>query len=93
MNIYTASTLIQLTGSFVSTATGSAVVPSTVVCRVTDPTGLITDISSTVTNPSTGVYNATYTPLLLGMYQYEFIGSGSVQVAHAGQFLVNQVPF
>ena len=90
---YTADTLIQLSASFTAIGTNTLIDPTSVTCRIEDPVGNIIDVSNYVQNPSLGVYTVTYTPLLRGVYRYEFIGSGSVQVAQIGRFTVNQVPF
>lgn len=94
MNSYTLNNMIQLTGVFTVVGTGAAATPTTVVCRITDPNGAVTDISGSVSNPTAGTYTAIYTPTAItGVYQYEFIGSGAVVSAGVQKFLVNQATF
>lgn len=93
MNTYTANTLIALTGMFTQTANGNAIAPTSVICRITDPSGTVTDLSTSLTNPLTGIYTANYLASLVGIYTYEFIGTGSAQVSGLSQFFIAKATF
>jgi hypothetical protein len=55
--------------------------------------GRPTDVSASITNPSAGTYVANYVPSLVGIYTYEFIGTGGVQVSGLNQFFVAKATF
>lgn len=93
MNLYTAGNEIKLTCVFTVKATGAAVDPTTVTAKVRKPDGTVDDLSGSVTKTATGNYWAPYTPDAVGVYQYEWSGSGSVEAAYIGKFFVTQQPF
>ena len=93
MNNYTLGTLVQLTANFTQTSNSAPIVPTTVTCKIKDPNGVVTDISNSISSPSTGEYVATYLPSMLGIFSYEFIGTGSAEAASIGTFNVNAQTF
>jgi uncharacterized phiE125 gp8 family phage protein len=60
---------------------------TTVVCTVTLPDG--TTATPDVTNVSTGVYDAPYTPTMLGRYLHLWASTGTNKAALPEAFLVN----
>lgn len=80
---------IKLTANFVDT-NNSAVDPTTVVCKVMDPTGAVTTPS--VTKNSTGSYSAVVNIGLAanqaGKWYYRFEGTGSNPATHESMFVV-----
>lgn len=82
-NSYAVGTLVTLTGTFKDLA-GTLTDPSTVECEVKTPDGEVTALS--VTRVSLGVYNATFTPVLIGGHSYKFQGTGACQVAAFSSF-------
>jgi hypothetical protein len=67
--------------------------PTAVTAKVKKPDGTVVDITSTVIKQSTGVYRADYLPVDVGIYEYEFIGTGSVQVPGVKTFEVRSEAF
>ena len=67
--------------------------PTTVVCKVRDPAGVIT--TPVITNDSTGIYHADYaTSLALqGTWYVRFEGTGAVVAADERSFVVDVSAF
>lgn len=93
MNKYTTGTLIELTASFALASNGNPENPTTIVCKVRDPAAVEHDVSSTITEISTGNYTATFLPALTGEHTYEWIGTGAVQAAGLNKFSVEYATF
>lgn len=93
INHYTANTLIRVKVEVDEVTNGSPIDPTTVQLKMNLPNGQIVDLSSSISNDSVGVYHADYLPALVGLYQYEWIGTGAAQVASIGSFLVDQAVF
>lgn len=85
--------LLNLSGTFTAVAGGAYVDPTTVTCRVKLPNGMVSDISSSVTKSGIGQYTAQYLPAMIGQHAYEYIGTGAVQAAQLGYFVVSPATF
>jgi hypothetical protein len=83
--------LVQLTAVFSNAATGQAVSPTTVVITVRDPNGNLS--TPAVQNPSTGVYQASVSITIPGMWQYKATGTGAAQAQEWDSFSVPNPPF
>lgn len=88
MTTYTVSTLIRL--SIAVTDPTGAPIDATMSLKIKDPTDAVTDVTGSITHDGTGLYHADYPPLMVGLYQYEWIGTGAAQVSAVSSFLVNQ---
>jgi hypothetical protein len=88
---YNAQTLIRLTT--VVTVASVLADPTAMTCKVIAPDGTVSDITASIVKDSAGNYHADYLPLEVGAYQYEWIGTGSVQVSGVRTFIVNQGMF
>ena len=75
---YVQGEVARLEASFVDAA-GDPANPTSVVCSLRDPSGVVTHPATT--NPSVGSYLAQIdtTSLAVGRYRYEFAGTGAVQ--------------
>lgn len=86
-NTYQSGSSIVLTGTFKNP---SAVLtdPTVVVCKVRTPGRTLA--TPTPINTSTGVWAATYSLLDAdhGTYHYRFEGTGAIQAAAEGSFIV-----
>lgn len=67
-------------------STGAAVDPTTVVLTVTLPDA--TTATPSVTHSGTGVYTASYTPAVTGLFRYKWVGTGANPVGQPGTFMV-----
>lgn len=92
MNSYTVGTLVTLQAAFVNSG-GVPSDPSSVTCRVQNPDGSITDLTTSVVRVSAGVYTAAFLTAMYGIHQYEFIGGGVVVAANVNKFFVNETTF
>jgi len=92
MNTYTAGDLLTLSVAFTNNA-GVPMAPTTVTLRVQTPDYVITDLSGTIVPGTTGNYSALFSAVQVGVHQYEWIGTGAVQVTVVDLFLVNQAQF
>jgi hypothetical protein len=93
MNSYTQNSTVRLSVAITNTTTNTPVDPTAVTLKVELPDGTILDISSTLQHPSAGNYYADYIPVVVGVYRYEFLGSGSAVVSSVGMFNVDQATF
>jgi hypothetical protein len=92
MNFYTQGTLIQVSIAL-TTPTGALIDAQNLAFRVKSPSGVVTDYSSAILNPSTGNYTCAVLADQIGLFQYEWLATGTVQASAVGQFLVNQGTF
>jgi hypothetical protein len=92
-NSYQAGNLVRLTMVATNTADGSLLTPQTIDIKVKDPSGVITDLASSVVNDSPGNYHADFTPSLVGVYTYEWICSGNMTAAAIRDFYVRTATF
>lgn len=76
-NYYTLNQLVHLTAAF--TVSGTATDPTTVVCKVKDPSGAITTPSAV--KDSTGNYHYDVAATISGRYYYRFEGTGTCQAS------------
>lgn len=88
---YNAQTLVRLTVAV--TVAAAPTDPTAITCKVTPPDGNVVDLTSAVVKDSVGNYHADYLPQQVGAYQYEWIGTGAVQVSGVRTFIVNQGTF
>jgi len=93
MNSYTANSTVRISVAITNTTTNTPVDPTTITLKIRTPDGTITDISSTVVHASVGNYYADYIPTVVGVFQYEFLGTGAAVVSAVGLFQVNQATF
>lgn len=91
MNYYTQGSLVRMTCAVLVGTTPTN--PTTIDFRITMPDGVVTDLSSSIVNDSTGNYHADYITTQVGLHQYEWIGTGAAQVSQVSQFLVSQATF
>lgn len=92
VNSYTANSLIKLAVSLRDLADMLVDSPS-MQLKIMTPDGLVTDWSSGIVHPSLGKYYMNYPTGQLGLYQYEWISTGFINVTAVGKFLVNQGVF
>lgn len=92
MNSYTSNNAIRLAVIVTASAGGQPIDPTSIRLDMEDPSGAITDLSSTIVKDSVGNYHADYTPLLVGVYLYSWIGTGAAIFATNGKFNVTQAP-
>lgn len=80
---------VILTATFTTTVAGvdTPTNPTVVVCTVEAPDGTITTINNP-TNPSVGVFEATFTPVVSGEHWYRFVGTGAAKAAGERSFSV-----
>jgi hypothetical protein len=91
--LYTAGTLVTVTGTFMDT-TDALADPTTVVLKYSQAgTTVVTTVTPALI--STGVYSADIDTTGFGTVQvlYEFIGTGAVQVSGVGEFDTEALPF
>jgi len=94
MNSYTTNTLIQLNFGVATNAVPPVPVdPSVISAKVEAPDGTVTDLSSQIVRDDVGQYHVTFLTTETGLYQYECICTGNVQVAGKNQFLVTEATF
>jgi len=86
MNTYTIGTEIFLTANFSNGDNPTA--PSVITCKIKLPNNKIIDLSSNLSTPATGVYVTTFVPSWIGIYTYEWIASGNVNIVANGQLEV-----
>lgn len=89
MNTYDIGDLVRLTGTFTD-ATGALADPTVVLAEVRPYVDGVygTVVPITPVRESTGVYHADYSPATAGAYLYRIEGTGAVQQAAEGAFLV-----
>lgn len=90
MNEYTAGNLIRITVAFTAVTPAAPIDPTTVVLNLKSPDGTVQVLTQSIVRDSLGQYHADFLPTQVGVHIYEWEGSGVVQVASLGQFLVSQ---
>ena len=88
-NTYTLGTQITLTATFTDAA-GVLTNPTSTTAKIRLPDGSQTALTPLV-NGSTGVFTFAYTPLSVGLYIYQFAGTGAVVVAGESTFLIHSI--
>jgi hypothetical protein len=94
MGTYFAGQTVVLTVTFINTATGAPIAPSTVELRVLNPS--MTEFDTTTagfTNPSTGVYTLNVPVFVAGTWVYRWLATGTFNAASEGSFQVSPSPF
>lgn len=91
MNQYAVGTLVRLTASI--SVASTPINPTMIKMRVINPDQTITDLSSGIVNDSAGNFHVDLVPASIGLYQYQWVCTGNVQVTNTDQFLVNQGEF
>jgi hypothetical protein len=88
--------LVRITGSL-TTADGTPVDPTALVCKVKGPDGALTTYTYGATTfpirTGAGVYYVEVTPTLPGEYAYRFASTGTGQAADEGRFIVKESAF
>ena len=94
MNSYDKGDLVRLTATFTNSA-GVATDPTTVTCRVKSPTTttVYTYNPGTVLKDSTGVYHLDVSASAVGQWYYRWEGTGAVEQADEGTFVVEASAF
>lgn len=92
MNSYTNDNLIQF-GTTITDLSGNPTNASQLTFKVKTPDGVVADYSSTVQNTGIGTYTAQFFAVQVGLHQYEWVASGTVEAAQVSQFLVSQAVF
>ena len=85
---------VRVKGTFTN-STSALVDPTTIVLAIRPPTGVVTTFSgsTTVTNPSTGIYQYDYSPSSEGTHEYWWKGIGTnVTVIEASEFVAHYTP-
>lgn len=97
-NVYTAGTLVRVTGTLTVTATGTALDPDAVTVayrRLADETNttLVYGTDAELVKSATGVYYVDIDADTAGMWVYRFASTGDGQAAQEGAFLVEASKF
>jgi hypothetical protein len=92
MNSYTNDNLIQF-GTTITDLSGNPSNASQLTFKVKTPDLVVTDLSSTIANVGVGQYTAQFYATQVGLHQYEWVASGTVEAAQVSQFLVDQAVF
>lgn len=72
----------------VYTVNGAPTNPTAAVCKVAQPDG--SEVTVTVAQISTGVYEGTFTPTQSGQHWYRFTGTGAAKAAGESYFQVRK---
>lgn len=95
MNVYTVGTQIRLTATF-SDANTTPADPTVVTCEVQcrpDADGTIYSYPATISKSGTGVYYVDVTPTREAIWDYRWVGTGTVAAAGEGSFDVEDSRF
>ncbi len=96
MNIYDVGDKVRLTATFTNAA-GTATDPTTVTCIVQLRPGLYrstyTYAGATITKSGTGVYYVDVTVDREGIWDYRWVGTGTVVAADEGSFNIPDSQF
>lgn len=90
MNDYTAGNLIRITVAFTAVLNTALIDPTTVILNLKSPDGTVQSLQGAIVKDAVGQYHADVLPTQVGLHIYEWEGTGVVQVASLGQFLVSQ---
>lgn len=85
MNQYTVGQSVQLKGTF-KDVSGNPFDPAQVKLWVRLPDGTVSDLSSSITKVSIGIYTNIFTPALNGLYEYHWEGDGVTDAANECSF-------
>ena len=88
MNKYIIYNLVRVYTAITQSVGGAFVDPTTVTLYMKTPDGVITNISSSIVKDSVGNYHADYLPTQFGIFTYQWLGSGVVEVCDIRQFQV-----
>lgn len=91
MDSYPLGNEMTISVTFADATTKVPTNPTNVACLVLDPCG--NETSVVPTNPTTGVFQALYTPLVAGIWHYRWVGTGIVTAAVEGAFEVQPSAF
>jgi len=91
INQYVEGTETQLSATF--TVGGILTDPTTVTCKVKDPTGNITTYTNQISHPSTGTYSINIFLNISGTWYYRWEGTGAATVAAENQLRVKTSQF
>ena len=90
MNKHTINTAVSMQATF--TLGGTLTDPTAVTGTVIDPAGVSTDYTVAgdpeMTNPSIGVYRIELIVTIEGVWEFRFVGTGTVNEAEEGRFEV-----
>lgn len=87
MPAYVIGQIVTVAASFAD-INKNPVDPTAVALFVRDPTGLVTNYSSSITKDSTGKYHKDLMPTIPGEYAYRWAGTGAATDANEGLFEV-----
>lgn len=85
-NTYTVGSLVQLTATFTTVASGADTDPTTVTFTIRKPDG--TQTTPSVTHVSTGVYQTNVSIDQAGTWRWRATGTGAVQAQQDSLFEV-----
>lgn len=92
MNKYTTGTLVRLPATL-TTIDGVLVNPTTLTCKIKLPDNTISDLTTSIVHEGTGKYYVDYTPLVIGVFNVEWIGTGTAQITGIHKFEASQATF
>lgn len=96
IDVYDIGDLVRVSGAFTNAA-GTATDPTAVSLKVIAPDGTQTTYvygtDAEVVKDSTGNYHADLSVSAAGDWHYQWIGTGAVQAAQGGQFVVQPTAF
>lgn len=82
MNVYDLDTLIELTGTF-TTSAGAPINPTTVTLRLRTPDGIVTTYTGAqLGNPAVGVFTLDFQATQSGPHIYKWQGAGNVEITN-----------
>ena len=86
INEYDLGDVVVLSAAF--TVGGAGTDPTSVVCRVKQPDGVVETPTVVPGTPNDGLYTAAFTPDQEGHHYYRWEGTGAAQSAGEGEFVV-----
>ena len=96
MNLHDKGDLVRSTATFTNTA-GTATDPTTVVCKVRTPAGVVTTYTygtdAALVKSATGVYYVDVSLTAVGQWWVRWEGTGTVQQAEEDTFLADESRF
>ena len=93
-NTYELGNVVILSAQFVASRPTVPVDPSSVNCRVLDPTGAEKHYTAAqLTRTGAGAYYVPVLPTIVGTWSYRWEGTGAVVAAHDNTFMVSPSSF
>ena len=93
-NIYELGNVVILSAQFVASRPTVPADPSSIKCRVLDPTGTEKYyVGGQLTRTGVGAYYVPVLPTIVGTWSYRWEGTGAVVAAHDNTFIVSSSSF